>query len=60
MSKKIYELVTHIFKGGRFDDHGLDVDVLPELIAYKNILVETAKEIWRRKNPGPSKIAKEF
>lgn len=60
MSKKKYELVTHIFKGGRFDDHGLDVDVLPELIAYKNILMETAKEIWRRKNAGRQRLPKNF
>ena len=60
MAKKQYELVTHIFKGGRFDDNGLDVDVLPELIAYKNILVETAKEIWRRKNPDRERLPKNF
>ena len=60
MGKKQYELVTHIFRGGRFDDHGLDVDVLPELVAYKNILVETAKEIWRRKNPDRERLPKNF
>src|SRR5258706_8779972 len=60
MSKRRYELVTHVFKGGRFDDHGLDVDVLPELIAYKNILVETAKELWRRKNPERQRLPKNF
>ena len=60
MAKKQYELVTHIFKGGRFDDNGLDVDVLPEVIAYKNILVETAKEIWRRKNPDRERLPKNF
>lgn len=43
-------LVRHAFKGGRFDDHGVDLDVLPDLTAYKNILVETAKELWRSKN----------
>jgi hypothetical protein len=60
MQKKRYELVTHRFKGGRFDDHGLDVDVLPELIAYKTILVETAKELWRRRHPNRQRLPKNF
>jgi hypothetical protein len=60
MTKRRHELVTHFFKGGRFDDHGVDVDVLPDLIAYKKILVETAKEIWRRKNPNRRRLPKNF
>jgi hypothetical protein len=60
MAKNRQELVTHIFKGGRFDDHGIDVDVLPDLVAYKRILVETAKEIWRRKNPNRRRLPKNF
>jgi hypothetical protein len=38
------------FNGPRFDDHGLDVDVLSEIVAYKRLLQETAKELWRRKH----------
>jgi hypothetical protein len=53
-----YELVVHKFAGGRFDDHGLDVDVLPDLVAYKNILIETAKELWRSKHPNGSACQK--
>lgn len=53
-------MVTHFFKGGRFADHGVDVDVLPDLIAYKRILVETAKDIWRRKNPSRRRLPKNF
>jgi len=60
MAKKQYELVTHTFKGGRFDDHGIDIDVLPELIAYKAILLETAKELWRKKNPDRQRLPKNF
>ena len=60
MLKKQYKLVTHTFRGDRFDDHGLDVDVLPELIAYKTILVETAKELWRRNHPDRQRLPKNF
>jgi len=55
-----YELVVHKFAGGRFDDHGLDVDVLPDLVAYKNILIETAKELWRSKHPERQRLPKNF
>ena len=60
MYKKRYELVTHTFKGGRFDDHGIDVDVLPDLITYKNLLIETAKELWRIKHPDRHRLPKNF
>jgi hypothetical protein len=60
MAKTHYELVIHKFTGGRFDDSGLDVDVLPDLVAYKTILVETAKELWRRKHPERQRLPNNF
>jgi hypothetical protein len=48
------------FQGPRFEDHGLDVDVLPELMAYKRLLQETAKEIWRREHPERMRLPKMF
>jgi hypothetical protein len=60
MSKVQRELVTHTFKGKRFDDHGLDLDVLPDLFAYKQLLVETAKALWRRSHPDRERLPKNF
>ena len=60
MPTKRVELVTHIFKGPRFEDHGIDIDVLEELISYKKILVETAKELWRRHNPDHQRLPNNF
>jgi hypothetical protein len=60
MPKKLYNLVTHTFRGSRFDDHGIDVDVLTEIIAYKTILVETAKELWRRNHFDRQRLPKNF
>lgn len=60
MAKKRRDVVTHTFKGSRFDDHGLDLDVLPDLLAYKTLLVETAKELWRRKHPDRQRLPKGF
>jgi hypothetical protein len=48
------------FNGPRFDDHGLDVDVLSEIVAYKRLLQETAKELWRRKHPNRKRLPKNF
>lgn len=60
MPKQRQEIVRHIFKGGRFKDHGLDVDILPELVAYKAILVNVAKELWRRNNPDKGRLPANF
>jgi hypothetical protein len=60
MAKTRRHLVTHVFKGGRFDDHGLDVDCLPELIRYKQILVETAKALWWGKNPTAGRLPNNY
>lgn len=56
MAKPMRELVSHTFRGPRFDDHGLDLAVLPELIAYRTILVETAKELWRQHHPARERL----
>ena len=53
-------LVTHTFKGKRSDDHGLDLDELPDLFAYKQLLVETAKALWRRNHPDRERLPKNF
>ncbi len=53
-------LTTLTFQGERFRDGGLDLDVLPDLIAYKRLLVETAKEIWRRSRPERERLPKGY
>lgn len=60
MSKVQRQLVLHTFKGKRFDDHGLDLDVLPDLFAFKQLLVETAKSLWRRAHPDRERLPKNF
>jgi hypothetical protein len=53
-------VLTHTFKGKRFNDHGLSVDVLEELIVLKKLLVEIASELWRRKNPERKRLPAGF
>jgi hypothetical protein len=60
MSKVQRHLVMHTFKGKRFDDHGLDLDVLPDLFADKQLLMESAKGLWRRAHPDRERLPKNF
>lgn len=60
MAKTLRHLVTHVFKGGRFDDHGLDVECLPELVRYNQILVETALALWRQRNPAAGRLPNNY
>ena len=60
MLQQHYEIATQRFIGDRFKDHGLDLDVLPELIAYKTLLIETAKTLWRQKNPDRQRLKRNF
>lgn len=50
------------FVGGRFElaKGWLDFDVLPELQAYRQLLVETAKEEWRRRHPDRRNLPPKF
>lgn len=48
------------FKGPSFQDHGIELDVLTELIQYKRILIETAKELWRKKHPERERLLRGF
>ena len=54
------ELATLRFDGKRFEGHALDVECTQELIAYRNLVVECAKELWRRKNPGRVRLPNGF
>ena len=57
---QVRQLTVIRFNGPRFEDHGLDVDVLPEIIAYKRLLQETAKEVWRLTHPQRVRLPKKF
>lgn len=54
------ELASLRFDGKRFEHHALDVECTLELIAYRALVLECAKELWRRKNPGRVRLPKRF
>lgn len=53
-------LVNHTFQGGRFIDHGIDLDILEDVVRYKSLLVETAKDLWRQRNAARERLPKNF
>lgn len=54
------ELATLRFDGKRFEDHALDVECTQELLAYRTLVLECAKELWRRKNPDRVRLPRRF
>lgn len=54
------ELATLRFDGKRFQGHALDVQCTQELLAYRSLVLECAKELWRRKHPGRVRLPKGF
>lgn len=59
-SETTIELASLRFDGKRFEGHALDVECTQELIAYRSLILECAKELWKRKNPGRVRLPKGF
>ena len=55
-----FELATLRFDGERFKGHALDVECTQELIAYRDLVLECAKSIWRCKYPNRSNLPRGF
>jgi hypothetical protein len=54
------DLASLRFDGKRFEGHALDVECTQELIAYRDLIVACAKELWRRKNPDRVRLPRGF
>jgi hypothetical protein len=59
-NKSTIDLASLRFEGKRFEGHALDVECTQELIAYRTLILECAKELWRRKNPERVRLPKKF
>jgi hypothetical protein len=55
-----YPLAVGKFEGERFRTHGLDVDVLPGILTFKTVVLETAKAIWRFAHPDRERLDANF
>ena len=54
------DLATLRFDGARFAGHALDVECTQELVAYRRIILECAKALWRRQHPDRERLPKRF
>ena len=48
------------FAGGRFDAHAIPFDVLPDLAAYRSLLVEVAKMLFKQRHNNRVRVPKGF
>lgn len=53
-------LATLRFDGTRFDGHAFDIECTRELLAYRTLVLECAKELWKRRHPGKPRLPKNF
>jgi hypothetical protein len=53
-------LATLRFDGPRFAGHSLDVECTRELIAYRTLVLECAKELWKRRHPDRARLPRNF
>lgn len=51
---------TPTYHGARFDQHVLPLDVLPDLAAYRELVVELAKQLYLRSAPRRRRVPKGF
>jgi hypothetical protein len=51
---------TLMFKGGRFQGAAMPLEALPELAAYRELVLAVAKALWQRENQGRQRLPKGF
>ena len=59
-TETLIDLATLRFDGARFSAHTLDVECTQELVAYRKIILECAKALWRRNHPDRERLPKRF
>jgi hypothetical protein len=59
-SEQTVEFATLRFDGRRFAGHALDVECTQELLAYRTLVLECAKELWHRSHPDRVYLPRRF
>jgi hypothetical protein len=52
--------VSLALTGARFEQLGMPVDTLPELAAYRELLIQVARAVFRRRYPGRVRVPRGF
>jgi hypothetical protein len=54
------DFASPVFRGGRFEAASLPVDVLPDLAAYRDLVVDLAKHLFLARETGRKRVPKGF
>src|SRR5437763_268836 len=54
------EFATLVFQGTRFDEARMPLDVLPELAAYRDVVLSVARALFQIDNPKRQRVPKGF
>jgi len=57
---KLEPFVTHVLKGARFEEHAVPLTVLPDLTAYRDLVLEVARALFFHDNPGRQRVPRGF
>jgi len=52
--------VTPTFKGTRFDDHSIPLEVAKDLVAYEKLIIELTKHLYLEDHPSRARVPKGF
>lgn len=52
--------VTHVLRGARFEGRSVPLTVLPDLTAYRDLVVEVARVLFFRENPERQRVPRGF
>lgn len=52
--------VTPIYRGPRFENHRLPVDLVGDLVVYRDLVADVARELFRMRNPERKRLPKNF
>lgn len=60
MTERRELFITPVFRGSRFDADSFPVELLPDLAAYRDLVIEVARALFIRNNPGRERVRKGF
>ena len=52
--------MTPVFRGKRFENHEVPLDVLPDLAAYRDLVLELARHLFLARSPSRKRVPKGF
>ncbi len=54
------KLAALLFRGGRFETNALSFDALPDLLVYRDLLIDLARHLWLQEHEGRRRAPRRF